>query len=162
MSVFNFEIFGAGHIPPFGFKDHPRQTILSDDIEDVEYVDVSDVNKTSEENGKSQSYDKKKRAQEIFAYAEKKAEELNVKKDPMMGFFLLLVISFGAEWSDKNPKYKFKSSMERSEAFYAEIDKHQKEYEAMQGEKSTEIHLLSLMAASLGMKWATENPPKYY
>ena len=139
-----------------------RGYILSDDIEDVEYVDVSDVNKTSEENGKSQSYDKKKRAVEVAAYAEKKAKELNVKKDPMMEFFLLLIISFGAEWSDNNPENKFNSSMERSKAFYAEIDERQKEVEAMQGKKSPDIHLLSLMAASLGMNWATENPPKYY
>ena len=139
-----------------------RGHIISDDIEDVEYVDVSDINKTSGESRKSQSYDKKKRTEEIAAYAEKKSEELNVKKDPMMGFFLQLIISFGAEWSDENPEYKFKSSMERSKAFYAEIDKHQKECEAVQGEKSPEIHLLSLMAASLGMKWATDNPPKYY
>ncbi|MDE5813258.1 MAG: hypothetical protein K2H72_03140, partial [Muribaculaceae bacterium] len=143
--------FGAGHIPPFpksvfDLKDGKSKfkNILSDDIEDAEYVDVSDINKTSGESRKPQSYDSEKRAKEIYAYADKKSKDLNVKKDPMMEFFLLLIISFGAEWSDKNPEQKFRTSMERSKAFYAEIEKHQNEVEAMEGKKSPEIHLLRL------------------
>ena len=77
MSVFNFETFGAGHIPPFGFKAHPRQTILSDDIEDVEYVDVSEAQKATGNNRKNMSYDKHARDLEIFEYSTKRAKELS-------------------------------------------------------------------------------------
>ncbi len=44
MSCFNFETFGAGHMPPFGFsaKEKYRKTVISDDIEDVEYEDITD------------------------------------------------------------------------------------------------------------------------
>lgn len=165
MSPFNFEHSGAGHIPPFprfvfDIKEDKSkfQTILSDDIEDVEYVDVSDPQPEPKSNrtcGKSARY------AEILAYADKKADELNEKKDPVLTLFFVTMILFGAEWSDDNPESKFKSSMDRSKAFYAEVDKRQKEIEAQDGQRRPEIHLLSLMTASLGMKWATENPPKY-
>lgn len=166
MNPFNFETFGAGHIPPFprfvfDIKEGKSkfQTILSDDIEDVEYVDVSDP---QPEQKAKQSYGKTARYAEILAYADKKAEELNKKEDPVLALFFVAMISFGAEWSDDNPVNKFKSSMDRSKAFYAEIDKRQKEIDAQDGQRFPEIHLLALLTASLGMNWATKNPPKYY
>lgn len=166
MSPFNFETFGAGHIPPFprsvfDIKEGKSkfQTILSDDIEDVEYVDVSDP---QPETKAKRSYGKTARYAEILAYADKKADELNKKKDPVLALFFVTMISFGAEWSDSNPENKFKTSMDRSKAFYDEVDKHQKEIDSLEGQRHPEIHLVSLLTASLGMNWATKNPPKYY
>lgn len=78
MSPFNFETFGAGHIPPFRFKAQPRQTIISDDIEDVEYVDVSDP---QPEPKAKRTYDKAARYAEILAYAYKKADEFMKEKE---------------------------------------------------------------------------------
>ncbi|MDE6553341.1 MAG: hypothetical protein K2K98_10395, partial [Muribaculaceae bacterium] len=159
MSVFNFETFGAGHIPPFGFKAHPRQSILSDDIEDVDYVDVSDP---QPEPKAKRSYDMKARAAEVMAYAEKTVHELNNNNDPFMRLVLLTLIAFGAEWSDENPESEFKTSMDRSKAFYDDVDKHNEKFERLEGNPNPHIALLALMTASLGFKWATDNPPKYY
>lgn len=49
-----------------------RGHILSDDIEDVEYVDVSEAQKVSGNNRKNMSYDKHARDLEIFEYSTKK------------------------------------------------------------------------------------------
>lgn len=161
MSVFNFETFGAGHIPPFGFKASPRQTILSDDIEDVDYVDISDINKTSGESRKSQSYDKKARDLEIFEYSTKRAKEFK-KDDPYFELSFGVLFSIGAHWADDNPISKYKNSLERVTAFSEEVDNIQKKMESKAGKELPELNVFTICAASLGFHWANDNPPKYY
>lgn len=169
MSPFNFETFGTGHIPPFpkfvfDIKEGKSkfQTTLSDDIEDVEYVDVSDAPQASENDPKKFSYDKEARAKEIAEYAEKESRQLNKKKDPLLYVFFIVAITIGAQWGDDNPKAKFATSMARTNAFHAEIEKIWKD-SGSRDEKTDRISFLTfLLSTSLGMKWATSIPPKYY
>lgn len=169
MSPFNFETFGAGHIPPFpkfvfDIKEGKSklQTTLSEDIEDVEYVDVSDAPQAFGNDTKKFSYDKKVRAKDIVEYAEKKSRQFNEKKDPLLDVFFLVAITIGAQWADDNPKSKFATSMARTDTFHAEIEKIWKDSGARAEKTDRVSFLMFLMSASLGMKWATNNPPKYY
>ena len=138
-----------------------RGYVISDDIVDVEYVEIPDAPEASGSDGRKPSYDKEQRAEEAHAFAEEKVKELNHQDDPLFKLMLVALIMFGIDWSDKNPESAFSSSMDRSKEFYAEIEKLQKEVEEKSGLRRPEFHLLALMTASLGMKWATENPPKY-
>ena len=56
-----------------------RGHILSDDIEDVDYVDISEAPEVSGNKRKNLSYDKKARDAEIFEYSTKKSQ--GVKKE---------------------------------------------------------------------------------
>ena len=55
-----------------------RGHILSDDIEDVDYVDISEAPEVSGNKHKNLSYDKEARDAEIFEYSTKKQ---GVKKE---------------------------------------------------------------------------------
>ena len=168
MSVFNFETFGAGHIPPFpksvfNLKDGKLklETILSDDIEDVEYVDVSEAQKATGNNRKNMSYDKHARDLEIFEYSTKRAKEFK-KDDPYFELSFGVLFSIGAHWADDNPISKFHNPLARVSAFSEEVSNIQKEMESKAGKKLQDLHLFIICTTSLGFHWADKNPPKYY
>lgn len=139
-----------------------RGYILSDDIIDVEYVEISDEQQTASGNERSKKiYDKVARAAEIAEFAEKKAEEMNEKNDLAFEMMITVFILFGANWADENPECNFESSMKRSEAFFDEVEEYLKKVEA-KGGRDHKFDLLAIMTTSIGMKWATNNPPKYY
>ena len=160
MSVFNFETFGAGHIPPFGFKAHPRQTILSDDIEDVEYVDVSDP---QPEPKAKRSYDRK---EEIVHQAEefvKKRRHQGQGLDPIVEIFVMSCFIHAAKWTDEHPLSSFRSSHDQYLAIKTEITRDNDEIYRKSGKKIDPIlHLLELSTSEIARRWANDNPPKYY
>lgn len=169
MSVFNFEIFGAGHIPPFtkfifDIKEGKSklQATLSDDIEDVEYVDVSESPEITGKDRQSLSYDKEARDAEIFEYASKKKPRNSKKNDPYFELSFGVLFSIGAHWADDNPISKFHNLFERTNAFLEEIDKIQKEMESNAGKKLPDLSMILICSVSLGFHWADKNPPKYH
>ena len=138
-----------------------RGHILLDDIEDVEYADVSEAQKASGNNRKNLSYDKHARDLEIFKHADKKAKELK-KDDPYFELSFGILFSAGAHWADDNPISKYKTTLERATAFSEEVDNIQKEMESKAGKRLPELHVFTICATSLGFHWANKNPPKYY
>lgn len=139
-----------------------RGYVISDDIVDVEYIEISDAPEASGSDSRKPSYDMKARAGEAGAFAEKTVNELGIKNDALFELMVEALIMFGIEWSDKNPESAFRSPSARSNAFYTEMVKKQKDVDEKAGKSHPQIFPWVLMTASMGLKWATENPPKYY
>lgn len=110
-----------------------RGHILSDDIEDVEYVDVSDAPKVSCNNREKPSFDKEARAKEVVEFAKKQAEEMNKTGDLVIELFFMILILFGAEWADSNPVSKFHDDLARRIAFSKKLEEKNKEMEGISG-----------------------------
>lgn len=160
MSPFNFETFGAGHIPPFRFKAQPRQTIISDDIEDVEYVDVSDH---QPEPQAKRSYDKAARQKEIADQASEFVKKRPKGLNPMVELLVMACFVHAAEWTDDHPLSSFGSSHDQYLAIKAEIERDNDEIYRKTGKKvDSMVHLLELSVSVVALRWANENPPKYY
>ncbi len=168
MSYFNHETFGAGHMPPFETifdikqKQNTLRYTLSETIEDVEYVEITDEQPKAKEALK---WDKTARKKEIWDEAMKEFSEMGINSS-IMKISHAILFEFGADWSDQNPVSHFEDKFRRGEAFSEAADKKLEEYKKLAEKERLQWHshldLIILMTASFGFQWATENPPKYY
>lgn len=167
MSPFNFETFGAGHIPPFprfvfDIKEGKSkfQTTLSEDIEDVEYFDVSDP---QPEPKAKQSYDKTARDKEIADQASEFVKKRSKGLNPMVDLFVMSCFIHAAKWTDDHPLSSFGSSHDQYLAIKRDLEIDNDEIYRKSGQKvDSMVCLLELSTTELARRWANENPPKYY
>lgn len=143
-----------------------RGHIISEDIEDVEYVEISDQESTStrpdhDRKENPPKYDEKARSKEVYDYAEEQASKCD-NGDPRAHFFILILIIAGVEWSDMHPVSSFCSEKSRVAAFVKFIEEMYNDRKEAGLDKSDHIHLLYILNMTMGYKWATANPPKYY
>lgn len=148
--------FKSGKIPPFpgGFRTR-RATILSHDIEDVEYEDVSDTPKSQEP-----SYDRKARAHQILDAALKSMKKLSID-DPFVSLMFLQWFKEGATFYDSHPQSSYRSETEWAAAMQEFHESKVSEYKN-KAKQDLSMYLWTLMLLSHleGVLWAEENPPK--
>lgn len=156
--MFNFN-FNRGNIPPFGGeKLHvKRATILSHDIEDVQYEDLSG---TSKSKPKKPSSDNKKRTRQIYTAAMDRIKELDVT-DACISVMFLSWFKEGAEFYDAHPKSSYSSELEWAHAMQEFHENAVKEVKSKTGDAlSMHLQMMMLMTHMSGAKWAEENPPQ--
>lgn len=166
MSCFNHDTFGAGHMPPFGKifdikeKKNSFRTTISETIGDAEYEDITNEQPKAKKGAK---YDKVARAKEISERLDKLIADLASKGDSdslVVAASCVLFIQ-GAEWSDCHPVSNYKSEYDRFNAFREEMDRTEKEMASKDGKRDPLLTLLVVASLTMGLKWATSNPPKY-
>ena len=139
-----------------------RGYVISDDIEDVEYVDITEPAPEPEPRA-GRTWDKKARAAEMIKAAEDHFAKLDKKTDPIMEIFVLSMFCFGADFADEHPLSAHFSNHDQYAALTADCESREKEFKSKYGETmNPEIRLLGALVREQGRRWANSNPPKYY
>lgn len=137
-----------------------RGHILSDDIEDVDYVDVSEP---QPEPKAKRSYDKAARDKEIADQASEFVKKRSQGLSPMVDLFVMSCFIHAAKWTDGHPLSSFGSSHDQYLAIKAEIERDNDDIYRKSGRKiDSMVCFLELSATEIARRWANENPPKYY
>lgn len=138
-----------------------RGHILSDDIEDVDYVDVSEP---QPEPKAKRSYDKTAREKEIADQATKHIKSLSMEPGAIMiELFSMSCFMRAAKWTDDNPLSSFGSNHDQYLALKSLLDKENDECCRDSGvHVDSMVHLLEMSISEVARRWANKNPPKYY
>lgn len=140
-----------------------RGYVISDDIEDVEYVDITEP-APEPESRTGRTYDKAARSAEVFKAAEDNFARLGLPQDdPMKELFVLSMFCYGAEFADEHPLSAIFSDHDQYHALTADTEAKKKESESKYGRTiDPEFNLLTALIMEQGRRWANSNPPKYY
>lgn len=148
--------FKSGNIPPFmGAFRARRATILSHDIEDVQYEDISDTPKSQEP-----PYDQKSRTNQILDAALKRMKEISID-DPAFSLMFLQWFKEGATFYDAHPQSSYPSEMEWTVAMQEFHESKVSEYKnKAKKDLPMSLRMLMFLTHIEGSHWAEENPPK--
>lgn len=140
-----------------------RGYVISDDIEDVEYVDITEHAPEPKPRA-GRSWDKEARSAEIFKAAEDYFAGLGLQKNnPMKELFILSMFCYGADFADTHPLSDHFSDHDQCFALKVDADANIKESESKYGRPiDPEINMVAVLVRERGRRWANSNPPKYY
>lgn len=140
-----------------------RGYVISDDIEDVEYVDITEPAPEPKPRA-GRTWDKDARSAETFKAADDYFASLGVQdNDPIQEFFVLSMFCYGADFADKHPLSANFSNHDQYDALMADMEAKKKEYESKFGQPMNPLtDMLGVLVREMGRRWANSNPPKYY
>lgn len=140
-----------------------RGYVISDDIEDVDYVEITEPAPEPKPRA-GRSWDEEARSAEIFKAAEDHFAKLDIKKsEPIKELFVLSMFCYGADFADKHPLSSHFSNNDQYDALSADMEALNKKLGAKCGRPTNPVFdLLGALVREQGRRWANSNPPKYY